>query len=130
MSSNINNNVPASTPASDTHVFSDHSYGSALTKEFESMYNSDHMTDVTLLTSDGGEFKAHSLLLSAASPYFKAQFTHDSKPAIDICNITADVLHIIIKYMYSGQARFCASNVCQVLEAADYFEFCRMLHRT
>ena len=104
----------------EEHLFRDLKYGCGFFKELESMYQADHLTDMTLCASDGVGFKVHSLVLSAASPYFKAHIIHDKNPEIKLLNVGCDLLLVLIKYCYSGEVQITRSNVRGLLQASDY----------
>ena len=83
---NINNN--GATTAGN-HIFSCEDYKSMLLAELFSMYQTGHMTDATLTCPDG-QFNVHSVILSAASSYFRALFVHERKKCLNclICDKT------------------------------------------
>ncbi|CAH0392267.1 unnamed protein product [Bemisia tabaci] len=70
---------------------------------FESLYNEQHLVDVTISCADGF-LKAHKLVLSACSPYFETIFkeTPCKHPVIILKGILRQEMQAILEYMYAG----------------------------
>ena len=58
--------------------------------------------DMTLVSNEGGEVRAHRVILAAQSDYFKGMFRNEKKERIDM-NMTTETLRIIVKTLYTGQ---------------------------
>ncbi|XP_053671665.1 kelch-like ECH-associated protein 1B [Anopheles nili] len=90
------------------------------------MMRSHHMlTDVTLEVEQE-TFHAHKVVLSAASPYFKAMFTGGLKECemarVKLQGICPTAMTRILFFMYTGQIRVTELTVCQLLPAATMFQ--------
>ncbi|XP_055617832.1 kelch-like ECH-associated protein 1B isoform X2 [Toxorhynchites rutilus septentrionalis] len=90
------------------------------------MMRSHHMlTDVTLEVEQE-TFKAHKVVLCAASPYFKAMFTGGLKECemsrIKLQGVCPTAVARILFYMYTGHIRVTEVTVCQLLPAATIFQ--------
>lgn len=70
--------------------------------------------------------KAHRSILSASSPYFQAMFASGlaemEKDRIEIHYIEADILKMIIDFIYTGEMILCQENVQDLIVAADMLE--------
>uniref|UniRef100_A0A182J6L3 Uncharacterized protein n=1 Tax=Anopheles atroparvus TaxID=41427 RepID=A0A182J6L3_ANOAO len=90
------------------------------------MMRSHHMlTDVTLEVEQE-TFHAHKVVLSAASPYFKAMFTGGLKECemarVKLQGVCPTAMARILFFMYTGQIRVTELTVCQLLPAATMFQ--------
>lgn len=79
-------------------------------------------TDVTLALDDGQYIKAHKLILSAFSPYFKQVLTRISNPlqypVIIVKDIVYEDLRSLIEFMYRGCTTVANERLPQVLKCA------------
>ncbi|XP_029715851.2 kelch-like ECH-associated protein 1B [Aedes albopictus] len=90
------------------------------------MMRSHHMlTDVTL-EIEKETFHAHKVVLSAASPYFKAMFTGGLKECemsrVKLQGVCPTAMARILFFMYTGHIRVTEVTVCQLLPAATMFQ--------
>lgn len=90
------------------------------------MMRSHHMlTDVTLEVEQE-TFHAHKVVLSAASPYFKAMFTGGLKECemsrVKLQGVCPTAMARILFFMYTGHIRVTEVTVCQLLPAATMFQ--------
>ncbi|XP_017130710.1 kelch-like ECH-associated protein 1B isoform X1 [Drosophila elegans] len=71
-------------------------------------------------------FPAHKVVLSAASPYFKAMFTGGLKESemsrVQLQGVCPTAMSRILYFMYTGQIRVTEVTVCQLLPAATMFQ--------
>uniref|UniRef100_A0A1B0CL03 BTB domain-containing protein n=1 Tax=Lutzomyia longipalpis TaxID=7200 RepID=A0A1B0CL03_LUTLO len=90
------------------------------------MMRSHHMLTDVLLEVGKELFHAHKVVLSAASPYFKAMFTGGLKEAemsrINLQGVCPTAMGQMIYFMYTGQIRVTEVTVCQLLPAATMFQ--------
>ncbi|QDJ95122.1 BTB kelch-domain protein [Hypsugopox virus] len=79
-----------------------------------------------ILVSDNVKIKAHKLILSSSSDYFKAMLGGNFKEAnmqeITIYGIDYNTLQTLIEYMYTGILNITESNVELLLMKADYLQ--------
>jgi speckle-type POZ protein len=83
------------------------------------------LTDVTLKVKDK-EFKAHKVVLAAASPVFEAMFKEGTREHesnfVKIEDIDSDVFKVFLRYLYSGQVHQLDEMVSDLLAAADKYD--------
>lgn len=76
-----------------------------------------------ILKADGVEFPVHRLIMSACSPYFRALFTnglHETEQKVlEIPQISAHVLDVVIDFAYKRIASITTENVEELLPVAD-----------
>ncbi|KAK6039519.1 BTB/POZ domain protein, partial [Cooperia oncophora] len=81
----------------------------------------DVLCDVTLV-AEGTRIKAHRIVLSTCSDYFKAMFTSNMaeirKEEIEMVNVESGALIALIDFCYSGRIRISDNNVQSILPAA------------
>ena len=89
------------------------------------MLTNQTLADVTLKVEDN-EFKAHKLILAAASPVFEAMFKEGTKEHednyVNIEDIDSDVFEVFLRYLYSGQAENLEEMVLELFAAADKYD--------
>lgn len=90
------------------------------------LMRSHHMLTDVILEVEKESFHAHKLILSAASPYFKAMFTGGLKESemsrVKLEGVCPTAMAIIIYFMYTGDIRVTEVTVCQLLSAATMFQ--------
>lgn len=79
-------------------------YTNHITNAFDSLRSQEYFTDVTLCV-EGRKIRAHKVLLSACSTYFKEIFKENpcQHPVIIFKNVKYDDLLSIVVYMYQGE---------------------------
>jgi speckle-type POZ protein len=90
------------------------------------MYATEKLADITIITSDKKEIKAHNFVLSR-SPVFDAMLNvHDTQESqqgtISITDIDHDVLVEMIRYMYTDEIPKIKDMGCKLLLAADKYD--------
>lgn len=103
-----------------------------LATDLSSLLDNAKFCDVTLCAG-GREFRAHRAILAARSPVFAAMFEHDTlekaEDRVDIEDLDGDVLHQLLRYVYSGstapdaedEAGSSSSVILSLLAAADKY---------
>merc|ERR1712243_488182 len=88
------------------------------------MMSSNDLTDVTLVTEDKKQFKAHKFILLASSPVFKSiiKDCFISSPFIFLRGIQSDVMEAILQFIYLGKASICPDRLNVFLEVAKCLE--------
>lgn len=90
------------------------------------LMRSHHMLTDVILEVEHELFHAHKVILSAASPYFKAMFTGGLKESemsrVKLQGVCPTAMARIIYFMYTGDIRVTEVTVCQLLPAATMFQ--------
>uniref|UniRef100_A0A0X3Q0A8 Kelch-like ECH-associated protein 1 n=1 Tax=Schistocephalus solidus TaxID=70667 RepID=A0A0X3Q0A8_SCHSO len=100
-------------------------YASEAMSVMFSLFQSGKLTDVTLRV-ENVKIPCHRIVLTGASPYFRAMFTSGMKeeavPEISLHYITPLALHRLVHFAYTGQIRVNELNVCEILSAATMLQ--------
>ena len=86
-----------------------HNYTDHLREMLEEMHFDDSFADVTLVTDDKRQLKAHKNILSACSSVFKEILhinTNDNHQVIYLRGIQHSEMKSILKFIYSGESNF------------------------
>lgn len=90
----------------------------------------EELVDVTLIV-EGQYFKAHKVVLSACSDYFRAMFTDNMIEArrkeIHLKGMNAKGFLLVLEYAYTSKITLNLSNVQDVLEAASYVQILALI---
>ena len=85
----------------------------------------DHLCDITLMTQDDKEFKAHRNVLSAASPFFCKLLQSDMKESregiVQFEEISGAVMEDVLEFFYTGSVEVTQENSEDLISAANYF---------
>ena len=88
------------------------------------LFGDEKFTDVTLISDDLQPFKAHRLILSSGSNFFKKIFTQISSPTNVMNNnllylkgIKGKTLHTLLKFIYKGSVAVPQEDLSKFLEA-------------
>lgn len=108
------------------------SFHSNILSSFESMWEEEGLVDVTLAT-DGRCLKAHKIMLSASSPFFKKIFQMNpcQHPVIVLQDVHYSELESILKFVYKGEVSIMQENLPLLLRAAETLQIrglCRHLN--
>lgn len=98
-------------------------YVSHVTEAFNVLRFENDLVDVTLCC-DGGKIKAHKMLLSACSNYFRQVFkeTPCQHPVIIFRNVKFDDLNAIVNFMYHGEVNILQEQLESFLITAELLE--------
>ncbi|KAH9632741.1 hypothetical protein HF086_013113 [Spodoptera exigua] len=98
-------------------------YVSHVTESFNVLRFENDLVDVTLCC-DGGKIKAHKMLLSACSSYFKQIFKENpcQHPVIIFRNFKFEDLNAIINFMYHGEVNIFQEQLESFLLTAEFLE--------
>ncbi|XP_004640758.1 kelch-like protein 6 [Octodon degus] len=111
-------------------TFDDAELSLVLQNGLETLRVENALTDV-ILCVDIQEFSCHRVVLAAASNYFRAMFCNDLKEKYEkrivIRGVDAETMHTLLDYTYTSKALITKQNVQRVLEAANLFQFLRMV---
>ncbi|KAF5273650.1 hypothetical protein FQR65_LT04650 [Abscondita terminalis] len=87
---------------------------------FESLQTSEDLADVTL-TCEGLRIKAHKLILSASSPYFRTIFKDNPcpHPVVILKDVLYHDLIAVLNFMYQGEALITQDKLNSFLQTAE-----------
>ncbi|XP_038656114.1 kelch-like protein 29 isoform X1 [Scyliorhinus canicula] len=98
-------------------------------KELNQQRRAKEFTDLKI-TVEGKEFEVHQNVLASCSLYFKELIKRASKDnkngeklELTISNINADVLEMLLEFVYTGSLIINSGNAKTLLEAASKFQF-------
>jgi len=96
-------------------------FQTSTSQAFQSLENDENFTDVTLACGGGSQIKAHKVILSSCSQFFKnilVQNPHQH-PLIYLNNVAIEDLRSLMKFIYSGQVEVAGDNLPVFLKTAD-----------
>ena len=91
-----------------------------VSQSFTKLRQESNLFDVTLVSDDKNQVKAHKLVLSACSDFFKNIFysnTH-SHPLIYLDGVGASELNLVLDYIYEGEVQIYQETLDRFLEIA------------
>jgi len=95
-----------------------------LAKRLNTLRRQDHLCDVTLVTKDDKEFKAHGTVLSAASPFFFKLLQSDMKKnregLVWFEEISGAVTEDVLEFIYTGTVDVTQENSKDLIAAAHF----------
>jgi len=91
-----------------------------MVSSFKHLRNEKSFTDVTL-ACEGQTCKAHKMVLSACSPYFKALLEENPSkhPIIILKDVPFSHLQSILEFMYAGEVNISQEQLPAFLKTAD-----------
>ena len=95
-------------------------FGSTVINTFKNLFSDKHFTDVTLVSEDGKQVKAHKVVLSSCSPFFNKVLllTPHQQPIIFLKGIKHSELLAIVQFIYLGQTDLAQDDLNQFMGAA------------
>ncbi|KAL9706748.1 hypothetical protein quinque_010266 [Culex quinquefasciatus] len=125
-------------------VFSCSQYPQKVLLNLNALRQSSRFCDVEIVVGDTS-LQAHRSVLSAASAYFEAMFrpelglSEGKQKSVTLHSMRADILKLLIDFVYTGQIEIKQNNVQELLAAADMIQLpevvdgcceylCRELH--
>ena len=83
-----------------------------------------HLCDITLITKDDQEFKAHRNILSAASPFFYKLLQSDMKEnregIVRLEEISGSVMEDVLEFIYTGTVEVTEENAEELVVTTNY----------
>uniref|UniRef100_A0A673JEL1 Kelch-like protein 29 n=1 Tax=Sinocyclocheilus rhinocerous TaxID=307959 RepID=A0A673JEL1_9TELE len=110
------------------YEFTDPSHPKEMLKELNQQRREKEFTDLKIIV-EGKEFEVHQNVLASCSLYFKDMSGgQDSsslgeKLELKMTNIGADVLELLLEFVYTGSLVIHSANAKTLLEAANKFQF-------
>ncbi|XP_061716695.1 broad-complex core protein isoform X1 [Cydia pomonella] len=95
-------------------------YQSSITSAFENLRDDEDFVDVTL-ACDGKSLKAHRVVLSACSPYFREllKSTPCKHPVIVLQDVAFTDLHALVEFIYHGEVNVHQRSLSSFLKTAE-----------
>ncbi|XP_055547071.1 actin-binding protein IPP [Wyeomyia smithii] len=132
------------TPGGRPPVFSCSQYSQKVLLNLNALRQNTRFCDVEIVVGST-TIQAHRAVLSAASAYFEAMFrpelglSEGKQKSVTLHSIRADILMLLVDFIYTGQVEIKQSNVQELLAAADMIQLsevvdgcceylCRELH--
>uniref|UniRef100_A0A3P8UP08 Kelch like family member 29 n=1 Tax=Cynoglossus semilaevis TaxID=244447 RepID=A0A3P8UP08_CYNSE len=112
------------------YEFSDPGHPKEMLKELNQQRRAKEFTDLKIIV-EGKEFEVHQNVLASCSLYFKdlVKSVHDRETRsgemleLNMSNISADVLELLLEFVYTGSLVIDSANAKTLLEAANKFQF-------
>ncbi|XP_029114099.1 kelch-like protein 29 [Scleropages formosus] len=111
------------------YEFTDPWHPKEMLKELNQQRRAKEFTDLKIIV-EGKEFEVHQNVLASCSLYFKDLVKRSSgekrtgeKLEVSMTNIGADVLELLLEFVYTGSLIIDAANAKTLLEAANKFQF-------
>ena len=101
-----------------------HKYTDHLREMLHDMMTSNELTDVTLVSEDNKQFKAHKVVLSASSTVFKSIISenYSTNPVIYLRGILSYEIESILQFIYLGKATFYQERMNEFLQVGKNLE--------
>ena len=96
-----------------------HTYTDHLKELLHDMKTDDTFTDVTLVSDDGREIRAHKVVLGASSPTMKNFLTNKDINTINLKGIAFEEIDSILQFIYLGEANLLEERMQEFLCAAQ-----------
>lgn len=95
-------------------------YQRSITSAFENLRDDEDFVDVTL-ACDGKSLKAHRVVLSACSPYFREllKSTPCKHPVIVLQDVAFTDLHALVEFIYHGEVNVHQRSLSSFLKTAE-----------
>ncbi|KAJ8288733.1 hypothetical protein COCON_G00013920 [Conger conger] len=111
------------------YEFTDPWHPKEMLKELNHQRRAKEFTDLKIIV-EGKEFEVHQNVLASCSLYFKDLVKRSSgegrggeKLELSMTNIGADVLELLLEFVYTGSLIIDSANAKTLLEAANKFQF-------
>ena len=102
-----------------------HNYSDHLREALQEMMSTSDFADVTLVTDDKQQIRAHRSILSTCSPVFKNILQYDNNntnPVIYLRGIQHSEMESVMQFVYLGEARFYEERLSEFLMVSKNLE--------
>ena len=109
----------------EMYTFHWHSYSDHLREVLREMMTSSEFADVTLVTDDKQQIRAHRSILSACSQVFENILqldTNNTNPVIYLSGVQHSEMESIMQFIYLGEARFYEKRMSEFLMVSKSLE--------
>ena len=99
-------------------------FNSCTNRTFQDLYTDQDFTDVTLATDDDRQLKAHKVILSSCSPFFKKILLNNphQMPLLYLKGVKFSQLKSILQFIYLGQAEVEQDDIQKFMDSAKDLE--------
>merc|ERR1712129_2381 len=99
-------------------------FNSCTSKTFRDLYTDKEFTDVTLATEDGQQLKAHKVILSSCSTFFKRILLNNphQHPLLFLKGVKYSHLKSVLQFIYLGQAEVEQEDLQHFMDSAKELE--------
>ena len=96
-------------------------FNSCTSKTFQALYTDKDFTDVTLATEDGRQLKAHKVILSSCSSFFKKILLNNPHQHILLFlkGVRYSQLKSVLQFIYLGQAEVEQEDLQKIFKFKD-----------
>eukprot|EP00102_Acyrthosiphon_pisum_P023578 XP_016660788.1 PREDICTED: ring canal kelch homolog isoform X3 [Acyrthosiphon pisum] len=125
--SSCENNLKQALKSNDCEPtnFRNNSHSVRILEDLQSLRKNEDFCDIRFKADDGKIVIGHKIVLSAASPYFRAIFSNfdeSNKDLINIKELDSTILKLIVDYIYTGKIMVTKENVQALLSAANVLQ--------
>jgi len=108
-------------PNIDKVILSGDEFPNDTVSAFKDMLKDEHFTNVTLVTDGNKRIKAHKVILSSFSPFFKEILINNphQHPLIYLRGVKYEYLQAMVHFMYLGQTKINLENVNDFIKVAS-----------
>lgn len=123
-SSDIIRSMADSSDLIDAYCLRRTNHSSDLIDGFNRMFKDEVMTDVTLMCADGHSLKAHRMVLSACSPFFRTVFDqmpdhYHNYPVVILKDMSINDLRAIVEFIYRGEVTVGQEHMESVIKSGE-----------
>ena len=95
-----------------------------LNSSFKQLRNDEELSDVTLVSDDGGSVGAHKVVLASSSPFFMnlLKRSKHSHPFVFLRGVKKDALLAMLDFLYKGETDVFQDDLDQFLSLAEDFQ--------
>jgi len=111
------------------HSFSWSKFETQTKNVFNNLMSDTDFLDVTLVTDDDKQIKAHKVILSASSPFFRKilSLNPHPHPLLYLKGVSSSSLGSILQFMYLGEVNIALDNLDAFLQASEDLKVIGML---
>lgn len=114
--------MSTSSSANQEYCLKWNNHRSTILSVMDALLEEESLVDVTL-SADGQFIRAHRVILSACSPYFrslfKSAFLNDKHPVIVMKDVDFENLKSLVEYMYKGEANVPQHMLSSFIQTAE-----------
>ena len=100
-------------------------------RTFKNLHGNENFSDVTLAFAGGKQLKAHRIILSSCSPFFKDILTKNphKHPLLYLKGVDIEDMEYLMSFVYSGEVEIPNEGLTTFLEAANELQIDGLLQK-